>query len=76
MRCPRCYADADAHSMSWFNTDEICLPCKKDESLAPGFADAKATETAAVQAGDYNFPGVGLSPADRAFLADLRSKRT
>jgi hypothetical protein len=54
--------------MSKFNTETICLPCKEDEQLAPGYAEADRVETEPCQRGKYNFPGVGLSRADREFL--------
>ena len=73
--CPRCGGPMTAHSMSFFNTEEICLECKIDERQAPGFADARAVDDAAIKQGNYNFPGVGLSESDRAFLADLRARR-
>jgi len=55
--------------MSKFNNDWLCSECKEDERAAPGYAAADAAEVAAVLAGVRNFPGVGLSPADRDFLA-------
>jgi hypothetical protein len=61
--------------MSVFNTDEICIPCREDEHLAPGFKAARDAEAAACQHGNYNFPGVGLSAADQAFLAERRRAR-
>jgi len=67
--CARCGDSLTSQIMSKFNHDVICLSCKTDERLAPGYANADATEVAAVRAGDYNFPGVGLTPADRVFLA-------
>ena len=64
-----------AHSMSFFNTEEICLQCKRDERQAPGFAGARAADDAAIKRGNYTFPGLGLPEADHAFLADLVAKR-
>lgn len=63
MICERCGTSTNAHTMSVFNTDEICIPCRRTEELHPDFASAHAAEAAAVRDGDYNFPGVGL-PSD------------
>lgn len=75
MRCARCGAATTTHSMSFFNTDDLCMDCKADEKLAPGYGSARAAEAAAVQAGNLNFAGVGLSAADEQFLAARRAAR-
>jgi hypothetical protein len=46
-----------------------CTQCQDDECEAPGYAAA----VAAVRAGDYNFPGIGLSPQDQKCLAARRA---
>lgn len=74
-RCPRCGGPMVAFSLSFFNTEEVCMDCKEDERHAPGFAAARAAEEAAARGGNYNFPGVGLSAADDAFLAERRAAR-
>ena len=75
-RCARCGVEPLRSSMvSKFNTDTLCLACKADEKLAPGYRHADATEVEAVRHGDYNFPGVGLSAEDRTFLAARRELR-
>lgn len=76
-RCARCGADLAVvtSTVSYFNRDTICIDCKQDETEAPGYKDAVATETAAVSSGNYNFPGVGLSPADRTFLTQRLAER-
>jgi hypothetical protein len=73
--CDRCNGPLELSIMSKFNRDIICTPCKDDECEAPGYAAADAAEVAAVRAGDYNFPGIGLSPQDQAFLAARRAAR-
>jgi hypothetical protein len=75
MTCDRCGTDTTVHILSMFNTDDLCLDCKIDEALAPGYPAARAAERAAVLSGDYNFPGVGISRADAAFLAERRQRR-
>jgi hypothetical protein len=66
--CERCGERMTAFITSYFNTDTICIPCSKDEKDAPGFNAAREAETNAVQGGDLNYPGVGLSIEDREFL--------
>jgi hypothetical protein len=75
MNCARCGRALRVWSMSRFNTDPLCMQCVEDEQLAPGYAEAAAAEAAHVRAGDLNFPGVGLSPADAAFVAERRAAR-
>lgn len=69
--CARCDADfrGVASTMSRFNTEHICMECEADERLAPNYAAAHQAEHEAVTRGDYNFPGIGLKPEDRTFLA-------
>jgi hypothetical protein len=73
--CARCGARLRDHTMSTFNTDTICSACAADERLAPGFRAARDAEEQACRGGDYNFPGVGLSAEDRAFLQMKRGTR-
>jgi len=73
--CHRCGTHLFGWTMSKFNTEILCMDCKGDEVLAPGYAQASDREDLAVRAGHYNFGGVGLSDADRAFLAARRAAR-
>lgn len=73
--CQRCNKESIATITSKFNTETICFDCKDDETKAPGYKAASQAEIAACRAGNYNFPGVGLSAADNTFLAELRAKR-
>lgn len=63
MICERCGKETNSHTMSIFNTDEICLPCKDIEMKHPEYEEALVAEVDAVRHENYNFPGVGL-PAD------------
>jgi hypothetical protein len=74
--CDRCHAKLDVSIMSKFNVDTLCERCAEDERLAPGYPDADNAEMAAVRQGDLNFPGIGLSSEDRAFLASRRKARS
>jgi predicted sulfurtransferase len=63
--CDRCRQPFgnEARTMSRFNTDTICMPCKDKERAHPDYKRAEEAELAAVRSGDYNFPGIG-KPAD------------
>lgn len=50
--------------MSMFNTEEICMDCKAEETIRPDYNDAVETDNAAIRKGDYNFPGMGLRKND------------
>jgi hypothetical protein len=67
--CDRCHEEMEAHTMSRFNLQTICMACVEDERLAPGYKLAAEIELNAVRSGDRNFPGIGLGPEDRYFLA-------
>ena len=58
--CQRCGdTPLGIHTMSRFNTDWLCMPCRELEMQHSDYDRADKAETAAVRAGDYNFPGVG-----------------
>ena len=57
--CDRCPQPTNITKMSWFNTDNLCRHCQKQEEAHPDFALAKEIEHQAVLRGDTNFPGVG-----------------
>ena len=61
--CVRCGEASVGTMCSMFNTDDVCLACKKTEEAHPDYEKARAAETAACRRGDYNFPGIGL-PGD------------
>jgi hypothetical protein len=46
--------------MSRFNTDTICLVCEKLERAHPDYIEAARAELEALNAGNYNYPGIGL----------------
>jgi hypothetical protein len=75
--CDRCGADLSqtGSTMSTFNTETICVACKRDEKDAPGYRNADCAERDAVMGGFRNFPGVGLSVEDRTFLERRRNER-
>jgi hypothetical protein len=63
MRCERCQSECLSTICSMFNTDMVCRDCKRKEEAHPEYENARSAEMAAVQSGDYNFPGIG-KPAD------------
>ena len=58
--CDRCRARTNITTMSWFNTDVICLECSEAEKAHPDYDKARDAEEAAVRSGNLNFAGVGL----------------
>ena len=59
--CDRCRKPlAGRRTMSFCNTDTICMECAEAERKRPDYGAAHAAEVAAVRAGDLNFKGVGL----------------
>jgi hypothetical protein len=60
MKCPRCKKDVLSWITSFFNTQDICIPCSEIEQKHPEFEAAKARECEEVRKGNYNYEGVGL----------------
>ncbi len=59
MICNRCYTETNVHTMSMFNTQEICMDCRKKERSHPGYEKARQVEADQVRQGNYNFQGIG-----------------
>lgn len=62
--CDRCPNTTNTTKMSWFNTDNLCEECQKQEESHPDYDYAKWVENEAVKEGDTNFPGVGWPGLD------------
>lgn len=60
--CDRCGKKLTARIMSVFNTDTICLDCKRKEEAHPMYSHARQAEYESIKRGDMNFPGIGLPP--------------
>ncbi len=59
--CDRCGKSLDGgRTMSMFNTDCICMECKKKETLREDYKDAQETDMAEIRNGNYNFKGIGF----------------
>ena len=43
-----------------FNEQTICMECKEKERHLPRYKEALEADRAAVKAGNWNFPGIGL----------------
>lgn len=57
--CPRCGESTNGKTtMSVFNTDTICIPCKEKEKEDPDYQLAVDTEADEVRKGNYNYPGI------------------
>ena len=65
MNCERCGERTSVHMMSMFNTEDICMTCKRAERRHPRYAEACQAEEEAARRGDVNYPGIGL-PDDLA----------
>ena len=72
MKCQRCGQKALISTGSWFNTEQICSTCSKEEEEHPLIEEAKAQEGEACKRGTYNYPGIGL-PSELRKKADERS---
>jgi len=59
-RCDRCGKTNACLSMSWFNTDMICIACSEKEKEREDYKEAKEKENAEVKKGNYNYEGKGL----------------
>jgi len=59
-RCDRCHGETYSTIMSMFNTELLCDSCKKEERARPDYHEAVEADCAAIRAGNYNFPGIGL----------------
>jgi hypothetical protein len=42
-----------------FNTDVICIPCRKKEESHPRYEEAVRAEQKSILNGDMNYPGIG-----------------
>lgn len=58
-KCDRCKKPTNITTMSYFNTQMICIDCAEKERQHPDYQKAKDAEHAAVLRGDYNFKGIG-----------------
>ena len=57
--CDRCGVETNSFIMSMFNTENICIACKKAEVEDPRYKEAARAEMEAVRQGMTNFKGIG-----------------
>ncbi len=58
--CDRCGGSlSEGRIMSMFNTDCICMKCKREEQGQENYKEAQEADIKAIRAGNYNFPGIG-----------------
>ena len=59
--CDRCGGSlAAGRIMSMYNRDCICMKCKEAEQQRPDYKEALEADRAAIQAGNFNFDGIGM----------------
>lgn len=61
--CDRCACETIVTTVSMFNTEIICLDCKKKEREHPLYEAAQLADDEQIRQGNYNFQGIG-KPAD------------
>lgn len=59
--CDRCGGNLDkGRIMSMYNTDCICMECKRKERQRADYKDALDADHLQIVAGNYNFQGIGF----------------
>ena len=57
--CDRCGSSlAGGRTMSMYNTECICMGCKKQEKARPDYKEAEQAELDAVKQGNFNYKGI------------------
>ena len=58
--CDRCGGSLKGgRTMSMYNTDCICMECKRKETQRADYHKAVEADHEHIKAGDYNFKGIG-----------------
>jgi len=58
--CERCLKETNITTMSMFNTQIICMNCKKIEREDPRYDEAVKADHEEIKKGNYNFKGIGF----------------
>lgn len=59
--CERCLDNKiEIYCLSMFNTEAICMPCKKIEQDHPMYSIAQEIEATHVRLGNFNYKGIGM----------------
>ncbi len=65
--CDRCGGDlSNGRTMSMYNTDCICMECKRKETERADYKTACEFEQKAVKSGVKNYPGIGLNGSKKS----------
>lgn len=67
--CDRCKSKVKSYTLSWFNTDYICMNCRIAEEKHPDIELAKATDINELRKGNYNYEGIGY-PGEKERVSD------
>ena len=59
MKCERCRKETNRFICSMFNTQMICMDCKKKETQHKDYEFACKIEHDEVVKGNYNYQGIG-----------------
>lgn len=59
-KCERCHQHLSCWTMSWFNTQHICMKCAEKEKQHPKYKEAVQAIKEAETKGNMNFEGIGL----------------
>lgn len=59
MKCERCFKETSVTTMSMFNTDTICMDCKRAEKEREDYSMAVQREYEEVLKGNMNYSGIG-----------------
>ena len=54
-QCDRCSKEMTEHTVSWYNTQEICFSCRDKEESRSDYASCREAERQAILRGDFNF---------------------
>lgn len=57
-KCERCHKKTNVTTMSFLNSQMICLPCEEEERKHPQYKEARAAERIEVKKGNYNYRGL------------------
>ena len=58
--CERCKKETNTTTTSMFNTQTICMECKRKEEQHPLYNQAREKEYQEVLKGNFNYEGIGL----------------
>lgn len=59
--CDRCHKPTNGvTTMSMYNEDIICMPCKDAERKRDDYKKASDADNAEIKNGNFNFKGIGL----------------